>query len=189
MNQDSNSTGSDASARSLAADSWVLSAVVARWGLVAVAVLYWVGLVGFSPLDLLPEITPEDPPNFMGAPLWFMREFMAGISWGLLSIPWVAYVRYRVGVIEAGSEVAYYQQRRAEHKRASTPTPAGELIAVSISKGGLTSISETLIETTEGFYRVEGLVGTAMKGDPVSLLGGKLLIGTGHKQKRYTVIS
>lgn len=189
MNQDSNNTGSDASVRSLAADPWVLSAIVARWGLIAVAVLYWVGLVGFSPLDLLPEITPEDPPRFMGDPLWFFREAMAGISWGLLSIPWVEYVRYRVGVIEAGSEDAYHQRRLEERRRASTPTPAGDLIAVSISKGGLTSISETLIETTEGFYRVEGLVGTVTKGDPVSLLGGKLLIGTGHKQKRYTVIS
>ena len=119
----------------------------------------------------------------------FIRESLAGFSWAVLALPWLSYVRYRVGVIEAGSKEAYHRRRREIAERASTPAPAGTLVGVSIAKGGLFSSSESLVETSEGFFRVSGLVNTVKKGEPVFTLGGQLWIGAGTGQKRYTVIS
>lgn len=45
------------------------------------------------------------------------------------------------------------------------------------------------METSEGFFRVSGLMRTVKKGEPVFKQGGQLLIGAEGAQRRYTVIS
>lgn len=188
----------DAAARASASETWVFWSMVVHWGIIGVAVLYWGGLVGFSPLDFIEWIVSrltdtqgltEDVPTFMAGPLSFMRELVAGVSWAALGLLWLPLVRIRVGIIEAGSVEAYRQRLREDAERTSTPTPVGVLIGVSIAKGGILSSSETLVETSEAFFRVSGLVNTVKKGDPVFTLGSQLLIGVGNGLKRYTLIS
>ncbi|WP_150306325.1 hypothetical protein [Pseudomonas saliphila] len=189
----------DTAKRAIASDTWVFWALLVRWGLFGMAILYWLGAVGFSPLDFIEwvgsllldsqEISFDDMPRFLVSPLLFIRELVAGASWALLTLPWLSFVRYRVGIIEAGSKDSYRQRLRDEANRASTPSPAGGLAGMSIVKGGFLSSSETLVETSEGFFRVSGLLATVKKGDPVFTLGSQLLIGAGAGEKRYTIIS
>lgn len=206
MNQDqqelqSSETANDAAARSaasLASDPWVFWAMVVRWVLFVLTMLYWIGLLEVSPLDFAEwlgslvsdtQFNEIDQSSFLSGPLMFIRQFVGGLSWALLVLPWLGYVRYRVGVIEAGSKEAYHQRRREEAERAAQPAPVGVLVGMSIAKGGFFSSSETLVETSEGFFRVSGLVGTVKKGEPVFKQCGQLLIGAEGAQRRYTVIS
>lgn len=189
----------DAGSRAIAAEPWVFWAIAAQWILLAVTVLYWIGIVGYSPLDLIQKVggwwldttafDPSEMPRFADGPLWFIREFVAGLSWALLILPFHTFFRYRIGIIEAGSAEAYRQIRREETARASTPTAVGTLLRVSIAKGGILTSSETLIETSEGFFRISGMVDTVKKGDPVFTLGSQLLIGVEGGQKRYPLVS
>lgn len=189
---------STAAIRQLASDPWSFWGIVGCWGLIGFAVLYWIGLLGFSPLDFVEwvgslvsdtQFNEVDQSYFLSGPLAFIRHFVGGLSWALLVLPWMGYVRYRVGVIEAGSKEAYHQRRREEAERAAQPVPAGVLVGMSIAKGGFFSSSETLVETSEGFFRVSGLMRTVKKGEPVFKQGGQLLIGAEGAQRRYTVIS
>lgn len=194
-------TANDAAARSaasLASDPWVFWGMVGCWVLGGVAVLYWIGLLEVSPLNFAEwigslvsdtQFNEIDQSSFLSGPLMFIRQFAGGLSWALLVLPWLAYVRYRVGVIEAGSKEAYHQRRREEAARAAQPAPVGVLVGMSIAKGGFFSSSETLVETSEGFFRVSGLMRTVKKGEPVFKQGGQLLIGAEGAQRRYTVIS
>lgn len=194
-------TVNDAAARSaasLASDPWVFWAMVVRLALFALAILYWASLIEFSPLDFVEwigslvsdtQFNEIDPSSFLSGPLMFIRQFVGGLSWAVLVLPWMGYVRYRVGVIEAGSKEAYHQRRREEAELAATPAPVGVMVGMTIAKGGFFSSSETLVETSEGFFRVSGLVGTVKKGEPVFKQGGQLLIGAEGAQRRYTVIS
>lgn len=194
-------TSDDAAARSaasLASDPWVFWAMVVRWVLFALAILYWAGVIELSPLDFAEwigslvsdtQFKEIDESSFLSGPLMFIRQFVGGLSWALLVLPWMSYVRYRVGIIEAGSKEAYHQRRREEAERAAQPAPVGVLVGMSIAKGGFFSSSETLVETSEGFFRVSGLVGTVKKGEPVFKQGGQLLVGAEGAQRRYTVIS
>ncbi|MCF6783712.1 hypothetical protein [Stutzerimonas stutzeri] len=184
--------------RQLASDPWSFWGIVGYWALVGVAVLYWIGLLEFSPLDFLEwvgSLVSDTQFNevyqsyFLSGPLAFIRHFVGGLSWAVLVLPWIGYVRYRVGVIEAGSKKAYHQRRREQAKRAAQPAPVGVLVGMSIAKGGFLSSSETLVETSEGFFRVSGLMRTVKKGEPVFKQGGQLLIGSEGAQRRYTVIS
>ncbi|MBD9427932.1 hypothetical protein IB232_21585 [Pseudomonas sp. PDM15] len=191
----------DAAARSaaaLASEPWVFWALMGRWGFIAAAVLYWVGVISVSPLDFAEwlwslasgtRVAEVEPSQFLSGPLTFIHRFVGGVSWAALVLPWVGYVRYRVGIIEAGSKEAYHQRRREEAERAAQPAPVGVLVGMSIAKGGFFSSSETLVETSEGFFRVSGLVGTVKKGEPVFKQCGQLLIGDEGAQRRYTVIS
>lgn len=191
--------GLDEAARASAVEAWVFGLLVARWGLVVIAVLYLLGVVGFSPLDLFEWVgrtlagtsdgAAEDLPKYIAGPFSFIHGLIGGASWLLLFLPLREFVRYRVGVIEAGSEEAYRQQIREEAERASTPQPVGVLVSISIAKGGALSSSETLVETSDGFFRVSGLVDTVKKGEPVFVLGSSLMIGEGDRQRRYTIIS
>lgn len=194
-------TANDAAARSaasLASEPWVFWAMVVRWILLVLAMLYWIGLLEFSPLDFVEwigslvsdtQFNQIDQSYFLSGPLMFIRHVVGGLSWAVLVLPWMGYVRYRVGVIEVGSKEAYHQRRREEAELAATPAPVGVLVGMSIAKGGFFSSSETLVETSEGFFRVSGLVGTVKKGEPVFKQGGQLLIGADGAQRRYTVIS
>ncbi|NMZ71359.1 hypothetical protein SAMN05216370_0124 [Pseudomonas peli] len=191
--------GLDEAARASTVEAWVFWLLVSRWALAVTAVLYWLGVVGFSPLDLIEwvgralygtsETAAEDLPKYIAGPYAFIHGLFGGASWLFLFLPLRAFVRYRVGVIEAGSEEAYRQRIREEAERASTPQPVGVLVSISIAKGGALSSSETLVETADGFFRVSGLVDTVKKGEPVFVLGNSLLIGEGDRQRRYTVIS
>ena len=197
----SSESANDAAARSaaaLASEPWVLWALMGRWGFIAAAVLYWVGVINFSPLDLAEwlgglasgtRVAEVESSQFLSGPLKFIHRFVGGVSWAALVLPWVGYFRYRVGIIEAGSKEAYHQRRREEAERAAQPAPVGVLVGMSIAKGGFFSSSETLVETSEGFFRVSGLVGTVKKGEPVFKQGGQLLVGAEGTQRRYTVIS
>lgn len=202
MNQDLqddtslNPLGDSKTAR--ASESWVFWGVIGCWGAVGAAVLYWVGVIAVSPLDLAEwivnaaygtEVAVEDIHNFIAGPLLFIRELFAGLSWAALGIPWVGFIRYRVGVIEAGSKEAYHLKVRKAAEDAAKAAPVGLLVGVGISRGGFLSSSETLVETSEGFFRVSGLIRTVKKGEPVFTLGDQLLIGEGNSQKRYTVVS
>lgn len=190
--------GPTADEKSLASDPWVFWGMVGCWVLGGVAVLYWIGLLEVSPLDFAEwigslvsdtQFNEIDQSSFLSGPLMFIRQFVGGLSWALLVLPWMGYVRYRVGIIEAGSKEAYHQRRREEAERASQPASVGVLVGMTIAKGGFFSSSETLVETSEGFFRVSGLVGTVKKGEPVFKQGGQLLIGAEGAQRRYTVIS
>ncbi|WP_073666241.1 hypothetical protein [Pseudomonas aeruginosa] len=190
--------GPTADEKSLASDPWSFWGMVGCWGLGGVAVLYWIGLIEISPLDFAEwigslvsdtQFKEIDESSFLSGPLMFIRQFVGGLSWALLVLPWMSYVRYRVGIIEAGSKEAYHQRRREEAERAAQPAPVGVLVGMSIVKGGFFSSSETLVETSEGFFRVSGLVGTVKKGEPVFKQGGQLLVGGEGAQRRYTVIS
>ncbi|EPQ6932437.1 hypothetical protein ACUVZD_000080 [Pseudomonas aeruginosa] len=181
-------------AAALASEPWVFWALMGRWGFIAAAVLYWIGLISVSPLDFAQwlgslvsgtRFGEVEPSQFLSGPLTFIHQFVGGLSWAVLVLPWMGYVRYRVGIIEAGSKEAYHERRREEAK----PAPVGVLVGMSIAKGGFFSSNETLVETSEGFFRVSGLVSTVKKGEPVHKLGGQLLIGAEGGQKRYTVIS
>ena len=184
--------------RQLASDPWSFWGMVGCCVLGGVAVLYWIGLLEVSPLDFAEwigslvsdtQFNEIDQSSFLSGPLIFIRQFVGGLSWALLVLPWLSYVRYRVGVIEAGSKEAYHQRRREEAARAAQPAPVGVLVGMSIAKGGFFSSSETLVETSEGFFRVSGLMRTVKKGEPVFKQGGQLLIGAEGAQRRYTVIS
>lgn len=189
---------STAAMRQLASDPWSFWGIVGCWVLIGAAVLYWIGVLEVSPLDFAEwigglgsdtQFKQIDRSSFLSGPLLFMRQFAGGLSWAVLVLPWMAYVRYCVGVIEAGSKEAYLQRRREEAERAARPAPVGVLVGMTIAKGGFFSSSETLVETSEGFFRVSGLVGTVKKGEPVFKQGGQLLIGAEGVQKRYSVIS
>lgn len=184
--------------RQLASDPWSFWGMVGCCVLGGAAVLYWIGLLELSPLDFIEwigslvsdtQFNQIDRSSFLSGPVLFMRQFAGGVSWALLVLPWLGYVRYRVGIIEAGSKEAYHQRRREEAERAAQPVPVGVLVGMSIAKGGFFSSSETLVETSEGFFRVSGLMRTVKKGEPVFKQGGQLLIGAEGAQRRYTVIS
>lgn len=194
--------GTDAAGRALASEAWFFWGMVGIAAFIVAAVLYWVGVLKISPLHFLEWVgrvgamlVGEDPsasgaaPSFIAGPMAFFRDLLAGLSWAFMALPWLAYVRYSVGVIEAGSKEAYWQRRREKAELASVPVPVGLLEGISIAKGGLLSSNETLVETTEGFFRVQGLVDTVKKGVPVFTLGSQLLIGEGRGQKRYTLVS
>ncbi len=194
-------TANDAAARSaaaLASEPWVFWALMGRWGFIAAAVLYLIGVISVSPLEFAQwlgslasgtRVAEVETSQFLSGPLTFIHQLVGGLSWAALALPWVGYVRYRVGIIEAGSKEAYHQRRREEAERAAQPAPVGVLVGMSIPKGGFFSSSETLVETSEGFFRVSGLVGTVKKGEPVFKQGGQLLVGAEGAQRRYTVIS
>lgn len=192
-------SGLNEASRASAVEAWVFWLLVARGALVGVAILYWFGVVGSSPLDLIQWFgrslagtsgaDTDGQSSVMGGLFSFAQVLVGGASWLLFFIPLQEFARYRVGVIEAGSEKAYWQRRREEDERASTPQPVGLLVSISIAKGGVLSSSETLVETSDGFFRVSGLVDTVKKGVPVFVLGSSLLIGEGDRQRRYTVIS
>lgn len=70
---------------------------VGVWALCLTAVLYWVGMIGFSPLDAgewigaqigIPAPDHEGMPRSLEVPLWFIRELVAGLGWMSLIIPW-----------------------------------------------------------------------------------------------------
>ena len=197
----SSETKNDAASRSaaaLASEPWVFWALMVRWGFIAAAVLYWTGVINVSPLDFAQwlvslvsgtRFAEIDPSQFLSGPLTFIHQFVGGLSWAALMLPWAGYVRYRVGVIEAGSKEAYHQRRREEVERAGKPAPVGFLVGISIARGGFFSSGETLVETSEGFFRVSGLVGTVKKGEPVFKQGSQLLIGADGGKRRYTVVS
>lgn len=97
----------DAASRALATDVWAFWCALGILALVATGVCYWLGLVDSSPLHVIEALAGSTAdfnslPAYM-APIWFMHEMVAGASWFMLCIPWLAFVRHRVAMIEAGA--------------------------------------------------------------------------------------
>jgi hypothetical protein len=81
-------------------DSWVILAIVGRWACIAAALLYWFGLFESTPYSLVAGLFSSAFPEFAG---WVM----GGASWLLAAVLWVEFVRFRVAVLEAGSNPHY----------------------------------------------------------------------------------
>jgi len=97
----------DAASRALATDVWAFWCAVGILSFVAAGACYWFGLIDSSPLHVIEayggrtqdiKALPAYP-----APLWFIHEMGAAASWVMLSLPWLAFVRYQVARIEAGA--------------------------------------------------------------------------------------
>lgn len=172
---------------------WVIRALA-----VGVGGAYLFGGLHFGPLELVAailepamginatDVTCE--PGALGL-ICYLAKFTAHLVgtalWvGLIASPMPA-IQRRIGVLEAGSEEAYQQIV----EEANTPKSVGGLVGISNTKGGLLSSSEATIETTQGFYRVAGLVGGFDRGTPVYLLHDYLLIGDGSCRKQFVVLN
>lgn len=171
-------------------DSWAFWGLVGRVGAGVAGLLFWFGLIEVTPYSLFSGFLHSALPGQAGAePSAFLEladHFLGGIFWFFAAALWMEYVRYRVGVLEAGSKEAYRLQRREAAQRAAMPAPVGALVSITPVKGGLLSSSETQVETTEGYFRVSGLVEGVKKGEPVFTLHGYLLVGEGDRQRRFT---
>ncbi len=171
-------------------DSWAFWGLVGRLGAGVAGLLFWFGLIEVTPYSLFSGFLHSALPGQAGAePSVFLEladHFLGGIFWFFAAALWMEYVRYRVGVLEAGSKEAYRLQRREAAQKAAMPAPVGALVSITPVKGGLLSSSETQVETSEGYFRVSGLVEGVKKGEPVFTLHGYLLVGEGDRQRRFT---
>lgn len=74
----------------------------------------------------------------------------------------------RIVLVGWSQFLAEEREKSAKAKKDSV-REAGTLVAVSIENGGLLDSATSMIETTDGFYRVFGKVGMATKGVQVSI--------------------
>ncbi|WP_036990831.1 hypothetical protein [Metapseudomonas furukawaii] len=172
-------------------------AFLASAALVVMAILYWFGVITFGPLELFSLITAPltqsgDASVSHGGPLSGLfeglRVFVGGMLWIALAVPVRAILEERVAILQAGSRAAYKEQLREAERLANAPQSLGKLVAVTHSKGGFLGRDESLIETSEGFYRVVGLVGGVKKGEPVSRVRDTLQIGSEDAQRQFNII-
>ncbi|CAD0266061.1 hypothetical protein DENIT_70038 [Pseudomonas veronii] len=155
--------------------------------------LYWFGVINTGPLEWARwAMAPFFEPDSVGSQPSIIRVFSAivgGMLWAGLIAPFVQIVSRRIGILEAGSLEAYEQAESEAWEKANTPESLGELVSIQVLKGGFLSSDESIVETTQGFFRVSGKVGGVMKGAPVSQLHGRLTVGEPNvKGRSFTLL-
>jgi hypothetical protein len=79
-----------------AVDSWAVWGIIGRLTCLAAAVLYWFGLIDSTPYSLVSGL-------FASSFSQFVEWFMGGACWLFVAVLWIEFVRYRVAVLEVGS--------------------------------------------------------------------------------------
>lgn len=170
--------------------SQVQSYKATSYGMVGICmvlpILYWFGVIGTGPLEWLQAIGVVQKPAFAdGSPglesmfsdmnqatLWLF----GGIMWMGVSLLALTPFKVRIYRKVLGSMEAVDAARNQIYLQESTPIPHGELVNVTINRGGFLSSANSLIETTKSFHRVFGQVSGIDKGSVVDELQGRLRI-------------
>ncbi|MRK19125.1 hypothetical protein [Pseudomonas sp. JG-B] len=168
--------------RVLATGSWA-GAVVAPFG-------YWFGLWPSVPEAFLGYVPQPSSPDYDLGRLAF--GFMESLMLGVLSAFWLLvlayFLRYAADVLQVGSLAEYRQQKAAEEAARNAPRDIGALLSVVVNRGGFLSNPESVIETQNGFYRVQGAVTEAEKGAPVVRVRDTIIISGGERERRFTLV-
>ncbi|MHB9376217.1 hypothetical protein ALO95_200041 [Pseudomonas syringae pv. antirrhini] len=152
--------------------------------------LYWFGVVHFGPLECLMRlgVVPTNPDRLLGVWYWLL----GGAWWAPLTYMLLLPFRKRIIVKLMGSEAAYRTalEEIEEIERASqAATELGELIGVAVHHVGFFNRAESIVETSEGFFRVIGCVSNVRKGAAVSMLNNELVVASeAGVTKRYALI-
>jgi hypothetical protein len=77
-------------------DSCAILAIAGQWACIAAALFYWLGLIESTPYSLVADLFPSDFPKLV---VWII----GGASWLMTAVLWVEIIRFRVAVLEAGS--------------------------------------------------------------------------------------
>lgn len=112
-------------------------------------------------------IKPEDQ-----SPLWFigiMFYYLGGITlWISAGILIMKTGQVAERVVSVGWRQFFKEEKEnAARAEIAATREVGALIAVSVENGGILNSATSMIETTDGFYRVFGKVDVAAKGEQV----------------------
>lgn len=167
------------------------------------AFLHWFGLIAFGPAEVIEayvlspllvhmELAPGGQSsqfsNSIELTAQFFRWLVGGGAWMALSLAVGQWAVKRIRIMEAGSVAAYNQRVSDAQELRSRLVPVGNLVGIQISVGGLFSNSQSIVETDQGFYRVAGLVGDRLKGEPVYRRQHDLFIGEEGRRRRLTIL-
>tara|TARA_R110000851_G_scaffold7950_1_gene30556 strand:- start:17826 stop:18407 length:582 start_codon:yes stop_codon:yes gene_type:complete len=161
--------------------------------------LYWLGVINTGPVEWLQsagfltrsvtDITTSGFAQLFESMNSMLLGLVGGLSWGMLSALCLMPFTRRIAVKFLGSEDALQMAQEVMHVAETTPDFLGELVAVTVNRGGFLSHDESSIETTQGFYRVLGRVGNVPKGAEVTVLDGSLRITSDNAvTKKYTLL-
>lgn len=89
----------------------------------------------------------------------------------------------RLSKFDSWTELSKHDEK--QRKEAEKPIPLGKVITSKVERGGSFSSPTSTIETEQGFYRVDGDVGSVEKGVPISRIMNTLYIGLPRKNRKF----
>lgn len=140
--------------------------------LVGVTALSYMGLglwyvFGDLPNPLPPQVAVLPGLGFVGEAFRWLLGLACYLIAGAALIT-ILHATSRIVLVGWAGFIAEEKEKSAEAKKAAI-RPVGTLVAVSVEKVGFLDSATSMIETTEGFYRIFGKVNFAAKGEQVTI--------------------
>ncbi|MCK9709851.1 hypothetical protein [Pseudomonas syringae] len=158
--------------------------------------LYWIGVINTGPLEWWQAVSAVSKPDAVadrsifelgGVFASFAAYMVGGFGWLGISGACVWPFKRRLMAFFMGSEKALDTAERQQYEAATTPIPRGQLVDVKLLPGGFLGSDQSVMSTTQGLFRVLGVVSDVAQGATVTELNGYMHVeaSNGFAAKSY----